>query len=650
MIGIGHNQARRVGAAARPAVRSAPALLATLALLHGLLYAWLVPPWQVPDEPAQFEYAALIAALGRTPTVDDRDAALDAQITRSLVRERFFEYLLGHPPPEPPQTIEQARALFFMPSQIGGDPPLYFWLAVLPIRLLAARSIEAQLLALRLLGALLTAGAVLCVYGAARELVPAPGFALAAGLIAALQPMFVFVGVGAGNDSLANLIGAAIAWALLRTLRYGASPHRVLALAALALLGALTKRTLLPQALLLALLGAGWTTVRLARVLVGRLVALDLNGPGISYVVRYAQSPRSLRLGFLAGALGLGAVALLIAAGGRAIVAGSRDAGVAAGWTEAVGQTGARRALAAPGTGRAALEIAAGQVVVQELPDVAAEWAQNQDLHASARVWSAGGPAHGMLLIDFGWATVEQPFDVDARGREVRLQTLIPLYCPYVHVGLRATAGTIYADRLDAQSDRRRGLNLLSNGDLTEGALRPGSLPWQLGRYLHVRELAWTWRSGRLLEPPPLGWDLARIFFVSFWGQFGWMSLPLIGGTPWEGALWLICAGGLLGTLGWLAAPGRARWRRRSVALLLLVIASGLLPPLLNAYIQPRSQAIQQGRYLFPMLAPIALLLALGWRALLPRRWRAGGLALGAAFAAAFAAAALRLIVQAYAW
>lgn len=636
MISIGHNRARQVAAAARPAVRSAPALLATLALLHGLLYAWLVPPWQIPDEPAQFEYAALIAALGRTPTVDDRDAALDARLAGSLVRERFFEYLLGHPPPEPPQTMEQARAIFFMPSQVGGDPPLYFWLAALPIRLLAARSIEAQLLALRLLGALLTAGAVLCVYGAARELAPAAGLALAAGLVAALQPMFVFVGVGAGNDSLANLIGAAITWALLRTLRCGASPRRVLALAALALLGALTKRTLLPQALLLALLGAGWLAVRLARLLAD--------------VARSAQPPRSLRPGFLAAALGVGAVALLIAAGGRAIVAGSRDAGVAAGWTEAVGETGARRALAAPGTGRAALEIEAGQVVVQELPDVAAEWAQNQDLHASARVWSAGGPAHGMLLIDFGWATVEQPFDVDARGREVRLQTLIPLYCPYVHVGLRATAGTIYADRLGAQSDRRRGLNLLSNGDLTGAALRPGSLPWRLGRYLHVRELAWTWRSGRLLEPPPLGWDLARIFFVSFWGQFGWMSLPLVGGAPWEGALWLICAGGLLGALGWLVAPGRARWRRRSVALLLLIVAGGLLPPLLNAYIQPRSQAIQQGRYLFPMLAPIALLLALGWRALLPRRWRAGGLALGAAFAAAFAAAALRLIVQAYAW
>src|SRR5262245_32608003 len=111
------------------------ALLVALTLLHSLLYVWLVPPWQTPDEPAQFQYAALVARLGRTPVASDIDAPLEQQIAESLVHNHFFEYLLGHPPPAPPQTIEQAQALFFMPSQVGGDPPLYFWLAALPITL-----------------------------------------------------------------------------------------------------------------------------------------------------------------------------------------------------------------------------------------------------------------------------------------------------------------------------------------------------------------------------------------------------------------------------------------------------------------------------------------------------------------------------------
>ena len=125
--------------------------------------------------------------------------------------------------------------------------------------------------------------------------------------------------------------------------------------------------------------------------------------------------------------------------------------------------------------------------------------------------------------------------------------------------------GTIYADQLSAESDRRRGLNILSNSDVTEPALRAGSTLARVRRYLHWRELAWVWRSDRLREPPPLGWDLPRILFASFWGQFGWMSLPLVGGTPWESALALICLGGLLGTVGWLISARAAAWQRRAV-------------------------------------------------------------------------------------
>ncbi len=84
------------------------------------------------------------------------------------------------------------------------------------------------------------------------------------------------------------------------------------------------------------------------------------------------------------------------------------------------------------------------------------------------------------------------------------------------------------------------------------------------------------------------------------------------------------------------------------VLLLLLIIAAETLFPLLYAYTQPRSQAIQQGRYCFPALAPIALLLALGWRTLLPARWRTGALILAIAFSSLFALAALRLVGSFY--
>jgi hypothetical protein len=610
-----HNWGRRLTA------HGAPLLLASLALLHGLLYAWLTPPWQIPDEPSLFEYAALTASLGGIPTLPDIDPALELRIADSLVRERFFEYLTGKPAPAPPQTLDQAREIFFMPRQIGADPPLYFILAALPIRLLAARPVETQLLALRLLGALFTMGAVLCAYGAARELLPRErGFALAAGIAAALQPMFMFVGAGAGNDSLANLLGSALTWAAIRVARYGARPGRIAGLLALVLLGIATKRTLLPPALLFALIGAGWALGRLARWV----------------PIRTAR-------------VGVGATLLLaLILGARTMLAGGRIQEQADSWIDTSAATYAPRTPAAPGTGRAALFLQPGQIVVQGFPDVAAEWAQNQELYFSARIWAATGKARGRLTIDFGWAATVQPFDVGKGGKVVRMHTFIPLYCPYVHVLLQADQGAIYADQLSATSDRRRDINLVANGDVAAAAIRPGAPAGRLASYLRLREFAWAWRSGRLLDPPPLGWGLARIFFVSFWGQFGWMSLPLVGGTPWEGALWLLCAGGLLGTLAWLATGAGTGWQRRAVGLLLLLILAGLLFPLANAYTQPRNQVIQQGRYLFTAMAPVALLLALGWRALLPRRWHAGALVVWGGFGALFAAAAIGLIARFY--
>src|SRR6266540_735568 len=164
------NDSGRIAGAVHSSARLTPVLLAALAMLHGLLYAWLVPPWQAPDEPTQFEYAALISRLGRIPATTDTDPELERQIVDSLVRERFFEYLVGRSPQPSPRSFEDVRQIFFMPRQVGTDPPLYFAIAALPVWALADLPIETQLRALRLLGVLFMVGAVLCVYGAGREL------------------------------------------------------------------------------------------------------------------------------------------------------------------------------------------------------------------------------------------------------------------------------------------------------------------------------------------------------------------------------------------------------------------------------------------------------------------------------------------------
>ena len=109
-----------------------------------------------------------------------------------------------------------------------------------------------------------------------------------------------------------------------------------------------------------------------------------------------------------------------------------------------------------------------------------------------------------------------------------------------------------------------------------------------------------------------------RVLFRSFWGQFGWMGVVL------DDRLYLIylalTALGLLGlVVGWRGTAGRQRplsdgaWPRTATAFLALIvflIAAQVVYYNLT-FIQP------QGRYLFPALVPIGVLLALGWHALL---------------------------------
>src|SRR3954453_23899232 len=84
---------------AEPIARSLPQLLSEsmlttiillVALIQGLLYLSLQPPWQHYDEPTHFEYAALIAQIGRLPHPGDENMAMRRDIAASMAEHQFF--------------------------------------------------------------------------------------------------------------------------------------------------------------------------------------------------------------------------------------------------------------------------------------------------------------------------------------------------------------------------------------------------------------------------------------------------------------------------------------------------------------------------------------------------------------------------------
>lgn len=108
-----------------------------------------------------------------------------------------------------------------------------------------------------------------------------------------------------------------------------------------------------------------------------------------------------------------------------------------------------------------------------------------------------------------------------------------------------------------------------------------------------------------------------RTTFQSFWGQFGWMSIPL-SERRYQALLVLSLLSAAAFGVWWVQASDRLdRGQRRALnALAWLALLT------LVAFAWYNLQFVQhQGRYLYPALLPISLAVALGWSHVL-RRWR----------------------------
>lgn len=123
--------------------------------------------------------------------------------------------------------------------------------------------------------------------------------------------------------------------------------------------------------------------------------------------------------------------------------------------------------------------------------------------------------------------------------------------------------------------------------------------------------------------------NFVRTTFYSFWGMFGWQGLPLVGNPavdwvyPLIGLLLLVVTSGVvIGLIRYFRRPRdddaldlRGVW----LVLIALIVLSVL------QYFYYNTEFVQfQGRYMFPLLIPLGLLIALGldaWQRLLLGRW-----------------------------
>lgn len=195
-------------------------IILLIALIHGLTYVFLVPPWQHYDEPNHFEYVWLIAHRTGLPDANDRHPRFSWKVIRSMVENGFYDRIGGAPElgTEIPPNLKIPGY-----SQLK-EPPLYYQYASLPLRLLPPISIERQLYAARLMSLSLLLVVVIAAWGSARSLAP-PGHPLRWLLptMMVLLPGFVELMTAVNNDAAAIASFSLFCWGSLRLLRQGAN-------------------------------------------------------------------------------------------------------------------------------------------------------------------------------------------------------------------------------------------------------------------------------------------------------------------------------------------------------------------------------------------------------------------------------------------
>lgn len=279
----------------RSATRRLVLAVATVALLHGLLWTILIPPFQAPDETEHLAYAQYLAETARLPPKvgnpqysSEEIAAFNALGTVGITGA------YGVKPPATEASADAAEAAVEVaeelprddgggPSTASAQPPLAYALWAIPYRVGADGSILTRLWLMRLLSLACFVATAVGAALLARELLPSWRWAgMVGGLLVALQPAVAFIAVSINPDTL---LFAVSTWALLvavRSVRHGLTRRRALALGVLAGAGMVTKLTfagLVPGLLLALVFGlrrARTDRVRLGATAIGAAAVLPV--------------------------------------------------------------------------------------------------------------------------------------------------------------------------------------------------------------------------------------------------------------------------------------------------------------------------------------------------------------------------------------
>lgn len=577
-------------------------------LIHGLVYVFLLPPWQHYDEPMHFETVLLAARLGRAPAAEDMDPQLRRELAASMQAHGFYKGL-GFKP-----DLAGGWPAWIGPASQIGNPILPYRLAALAIAGLSAQGLEAQLYAARLVSLLFYLLSLAAAWGATGELAP-EGHPLRTlvPLSLALLPGYVDVMTGVNNDAAATAFMAVLVWSGLRLVQRGWQWLPFLGGLAATGLCLVSKETVYFAApFFLLALWFSWLRGR------WRKVAWIVIGMGI-----------------------LGGAFLAF------------DWGDAAWWYRSSSQpTDTRQANAQAPVGEYVFALSVQspatpvwlRPVFQPLPPVLLDGAAGGKFTMGFWLWSEPAMPVNAVLFSDGLKTFHQVFAAGAQPQFIALHfdTLGRRY--WLSLGPPASlpaSGTLYLDGLVlvpgdwpldvppvfSAADGSRGewggrpfTNLLRNGSAEAAGPRIRQPLDDLGALVLPDDSRPSLLLTYLLDWRGAGWFYrltAERLLRTFWSQFGWGHVDLLGSRPYRWLGWITLLGALSASL-WLAVHA---WRRRSqfpweaafILGVLLLLAWGGAFVRGSLHLGVTRLYLPVARYAYAAVLPTIGLLALGW-------------------------------------
>jgi hypothetical protein len=244
----------RTGSETADAARRIPATAgacAVIAFLSAASWSLITPPFQLPDEPSHFAYAAQLAETGRLPTSEEATFSPEEHTVLEDLRHRGVRY---RPERRAVSSIAENRRLQAdlergLSRRSAGEagvaatePPLYYALETIPYRLGSGGTLLDRLELMRLLGALLGGISALFAYLFVREALPGVPWAwTTGGLGVALAPLPGFMSGAVNPDVMLCAVSTAIFYCLARGFRRGATMRLNIAIGTLTAAGLLTK-------------------------------------------------------------------------------------------------------------------------------------------------------------------------------------------------------------------------------------------------------------------------------------------------------------------------------------------------------------------------------------------------------------------------